>query len=359
MSSDVEYLKNYSPDTLYINPSAQGTYVSVVAENEELIGEFEVTPRSRIAVKAFYVNGKKDFNTFKIIKMKYHKIHGWNEDESITVNRFDLSNILAFSSIISTLDFSDSKKTKINLGAIGIEQLQSLLASSSAPEIIHNLSNSPNLDRDIYALASKKKALAQFKANLNQPLTESEWQNFFETNPWIFGHGLQHVFLNKVSKKLETTTTGSAFDQNGKRVDGLLHTKAVISQYVLVEIKRADTELLKESAYRSGCWSASSELSDAVTQVQKTTFDFAKNRFHDRLKDEFGNEIGQSIYAVQPRSYLVIGNTKELLGNDDKVACFELYRRNISAPEIIAFDELYHRAKFIVENLSDYKSLNP
>lgn len=353
MSSDVEYLKNYKPDTLYINPSAQGTFVSIVADNEKLIGEFEVTSRSRIAVKAFYVNGKEDFNTFKIIKMKFHKTYGWSEDESITVNRFDLANMLNFLSIISSLDLTDVNKAKINLGQIGIEQLQSLLTSSGAAEIIRNLSNSPNLPRDIYALASKGKALAEFRANLDKSLTEPEWQKFFEKNPWIFGHGLQHVFLNKVSEKLETTTTGAAFDQNGKRVDGFLHTQAEVSQYVLVEIKRADTELLKSSAYRSGCWSASSELSDAVTQVQKTTFDFAKNRFHDRLKDEFGNDIGQSIYAVQPRSYLVIGNTKELTGNDDKVACFELYRRNISAPEIITFDELYHRAKFIVDNLSD------
>lgn len=353
MSSDVEYLKNYNPDTLYMNPSDKGTYVSVVAENEELIGEFEVTTRSRIAVKAFYVNGKKDFNTFKIIKMKFHKTYGWSEDESITVNRFDLSNILTFLSIISSLDFTDVKKAKINLGAIRIEQLQSLLASSGASEIIQSISNSPSLQRDIYALASKAKALAEFEANLSQTLTETEWQNFFESNPWIFGHGLQHVFLNKVSEKLETTTTGSAFDQYGKRVDGFLHTQAEVSQYVLVEIKKANTDLLKTTAYRSGCWSASSELSDAVTQIQKTTFDFAKNRFHDRLKDEFGNEIGTSIYAVQPKSYLVIGNTKELVGNDDKIACFELYRRNISAPEIITFDELYLRAKYIVDNLSD------
>ena len=34
-----------------------------------------------------------------------------------------------------------------------------------------------------------------------------------------------------------------------------------------------------------------------------------------------------------------------------KVACFELYRRNIRSPEILTFDELYYRASRIVENL--------
>lgn len=42
----------------------------------------------------------------------------------------------------------------------------------------------------------------------------------------------------------------------------------------------------------------------------------------------------------------------ELTGNDDKVACFELYRRNTRSPEIITFDELYQRARCIVENIS-------
>ena len=45
---------------------------------------------------------------------------------------------------------------------------------------------------------------------------------------------------------------------------------------------------------------------------------------------------------------------RDFLGrmNDDKVACFELYRRNIRSPEILTFDELYYRAGCIVENIS-------
>jgi hypothetical protein len=36
-----------------------------------------------------------------------------------------------------------------------------------------------------------------------------------------------------------------------------------------------------------------------------------------------------------------------------RICSFELYRRNISPPEIITFDELYERAKFIVEHVED------
>jgi hypothetical protein len=70
------------------------------------------------------------------------------------------------------------------------------------------------------------------------------------------------------------------------------------------------------------------------------------------LKDPEGRDTGETAYSVEPRSYLVVGNTSELKGNDDKIACFELYRRNIRSPEILTFDELLYRARFIVNNVS-------
>ena len=70
------------------------------------------------------------------------------------------------------------------------------------------------------------------------------------------------------------------------------------------------------------------------------------------LKDGDGNDTGELAYSVEPRSYLVIGNLAELRGNDHKIACFELYRRNTRSPEIVTFDELYQRARCIVENIS-------
>ena len=182
--------------------------------------------------------------------------------------------------------------------------------------------------------------------------SEREWQTYFEANPWVFGHGLNYVFLDKVGSKLETVTTGSAFDQGGKRIDALMRTRAEISQYVLIEIKRDATDLLRKDEYRSGCWAVSNELSAAVTQTQKTAFEFTRNRFRDLLKDEGGNDTGETAYAVEPRSFVVIGNLSEVRGNNDKIACFELYRRKLVSPEIVTFDELFHRAACIVENIS-------
>lgn len=354
MIDDLEYLVNYKVDSLYVVPakSGIGAYAKLVGDSEQVIGEIDVTSRCKLAVSAFYIQNKADFGSLKITKLQYHKTYGWREDGHIIVNHFQIEQMKEFISIISSLDLRDAKKTRISLDNIHIGALGALLTSTKGASLLQELAASPELHRDIYAVAAKRAALAEFEGNLSADLSEPEWQRFFECNSWIFGHGLNYVFLNKVGDKLETQTTGSAFDRPGKRADGLMLTKAEVSQYVLVEIKKNDTDLLQKAEYRSGCWGVSDEISNAVTQIQKTVFEFTRNRFHDYLKDSDGNHTGRSAYAVEPRSFLVVGNLTQLLGNDDKVACFELYRRNIRAPEILTFDELFQRASCIVENIS-------
>jgi hypothetical protein len=354
MSDDADYLANYKANQLYTHPGKAGTYATIAGEGEEVLGEVDVTTRCKIAVSAFYVNDKADFGTFKITKLQHHASYGWREAGHIQVNHFHLAQINQFLSIISSVDLSDAKKARLSLGNLDVGALASLLNSTRGPELVEQLAHSPELHQDIYAIASKREALAQFKSMLGQGRSEREWQAFFEEHKWIFGHGLNYVFLDKVGAKLEARTTGNTFDQGGKTVDGLLRTRAEISQYVLVEIKKDGTPLLRTGEpYRAGCWGVSDEVSNAVTQIQKTAWEFARTRFRGQLKDKHGNDLDEAVYAVQPRSYLVIGDLAELSGNDDKVACFELYRRNVHSPEILTFDELYHRASFIVANLAN------
>ena len=349
--SDVEYLANYKPNQLYVNPGPAGAYATIAADDEEMLGAVPVTAKCRIAVSAFYVGSHRDFGSFKISKMKYDHRQGWHLDSEIRVNKFQLHKIRQFLNIIAPLDLSEVQKTRIALGNVSLDQLGSILASSAGTDLIQRLSDSPELESDIYALASKRGALAKFEQLLASETSEPVWQAFFERNPWIFGHGLNYVFLDPVGRKLEATTTGATFDRPGKRVDALMRTRAEISQFVLIELKRADTPLLRQDEYRPGCYGVSNEVSNAVTQVQKTVYEFAQGRFHERLADPFGGPDQASVYSITPRSYLVVGNLGTL-DNEDRATCFELYRRNIHSPEIITFDELFARARCIVENIS-------
>lgn len=352
MTDDIEYLANYKPNQLYTYPARKGAFATIVAESEEDLGEVEITSRCKLAVKAFYVSERKDFGSLKLTKLRFHSRFGWQEDGHIQLNYCQAAQMAQLLSVISHLDLSEATKARVSLDNVDVTALVTLLGTDKGASIVKELAETPSLPHDIYAVATKRQALVEFQGMLGQGHKETEWQAYFELNPWIFGHGLNYVFLDKVGPKLETKTTGSAFDTPGKTADALMRTRAEISQYVLVEIKKDWTDLLQKDTYRSGCWAVSSELSAAVTQAQKTTFQFSHNRLRDVLKDADGNDTGELAYSVEPRSYLVIGNMAELYGNDDKIACFELYRRNTRSPEIITFDELYQRARCIVENIS-------
>lgn len=352
MSDDAEYLTNYRTDELYINPARDGAFATIVTEGEEtVLGEVGVTTRCKLAVSAFFVKEKSDFNSFKITKLKWTKRGGWEEDGHVKINHFFAARMAELVGFISHLDLTDAQKARLSLDNVNIGDIGALLNSSKGAAIIQELGQSPQLHQDIYALFAKRAALVEFEQMLGQSLSEGDWQAYFERNPWVFGHGLNYVFLDKVGPKLETRTTGAAHGVPGKTADGLMQTRAEISQYVLVEIKRDATHLLQPDKYRAGCWAVSNELSAAVTQAQKTVHDFARNRFRDVLLDCDGNETGEVVFSVQPRSYLVVGNMKELLGNGDRITCFELYRQNVRSPEILTFDELFYRARCILQNL--------
>ncbi|CAN5279349.1 hypothetical protein BH10PSE7_BH10PSE7_23770 [soil metagenome] len=132
MTSDAEYLQNYIPDTLYVHPGREGAYATLVVEGETSLAEIEVTPRSWLAVSVFYINDKKNFGTFKLTKLRFHKTYGWQEDGSLQVNNFQLSHLKHFVSLLAALDLRDAKKGRIGLNNIQIETLKTLLPSETA-----------------------------------------------------------------------------------------------------------------------------------------------------------------------------------------------------------------------------------
>lgn len=70
------------------------------------------------------------------------------------------------------------------------------------------------------------------------------------------------------------------------------------------------------------------------------------------LTDSEGEPMGEELFLYSPKSILVIGSLSEFKTekgiNKQKYRSFETYRRNLENPEIITFDELYERAKYII-----------
>ena len=72
-----------------------------------------------------------------------------------------------------------------------------------------------------------------------------------------------------------------------------------------------------------------------------------------RPADKAGQPTGEEVFNFKPRAFIVIGTLDEFVSehgvNTEKVRSFELYRNSIVGIEILTFDELYERSRFIVE----------
>lgn len=249
-----------------------------------------------------------------------------------------------------------------------------VLTTAQAKSIVHDnqelfaeVLRSEVTREDVIAIGYRKRQLQVFQHLIEDPSyfeevkakkncnSEAVWQRFFDKNPWIFGYGLSYIQLSGLDeKKLEQVVHGHSVSSHGKRVDALLRTRGVISSLCFVEIKTHKTDLLQNQPYRSGCWAPSNELSGAVSQIQGTVA-LASESIREKLSptDNLGNPTGEEAFNYVPKSFLVIGNLQQFVGdngiNQERYRSFELFRRNISSPEIITFDELFERAKFIVK----------
>jgi hypothetical protein len=256
------------------------------------------------------------------------------------------------------------------------DQLLGLL--SDQPELIEELVKHNTTSSEVALLGHRKQQLEIFEKLLSDAAffeetrdnlgcnkkAEDVWQHFFESNTWIFGFGLSYQFNSPLDgKKLEQVVSGYDFHQPGKRVDGLLKTRGFLSSLAFGEIKTHLTPLLAEtnSPYRVGVWRISKEVSSGVAQVQRTVQDSLLNiRTKTQMQSSDGSLTGEEVYLYTPRSFLVVGSLSEFGEehgvNEQKYSSFEMFRRNLTNPEIITFDELYQRARYIVEADTPKKS---
>ena len=282
----------------------------------------------------------------------------------------EITKLFNFIRDVQTMRFGSERYHRLNDEDISHIELTDTQATSffqKNPELFTSIIQSQMTTKDVVAFGYRKKQLDVFDTLLNDGEffeqavrvkncgKEAIWQHFFEKNPWIFGYGLGYVFLSGLDdKKLEQVVQGHSLIQHGKRIDAVMKTKGIISNLCFVEIKTHVTKLLEDRPYRPGCYAPSKELAGAIAQVQGSVDDAVRNLKNKLvLSDDYGNPTGEMIYNYQAKSFLVIGSLNEFVGehgiNEDKLRSFELLRKNTTSPEIITFDELYERARFIVE----------
>ncbi len=177
---------------------------------------------------------------------------------------------------------------------------------------------------------------------------ERKWSTFFKKNKWILGHGLSYQFLNLLQPQASVGETDLS-GRGDQIVDFAMNTVGDIKYSVLVELKLPSTQLIindkKDKGYRNHTYHISKEFAGAVAQMQSQ----CESWLHKARSTESGKQLENSgIYTCQPKGILVIGHTGDLKDKKDRMLCFERFRRNLHNPEVITFDELFERARYIV-----------
>lgn len=188
----------------------------------------------------------------------------------------------------------------------------------------------------------RKKGLDEFRRLLDGDVNEDVWQKFFNDNLWIFGYGLDYRILELVQSQPDYGGR-SVRGRGSQRGDHLTATTGDVRFTVLVEIKKPTTPLLADKWYRNRAYPPSADLSGGIAQLQASCQTWGTEGSRTNAsRDELGD-----ILTVKPKGILVIGRGNELRDRDRRIS-FELLRRSTLNPEIITFDELFARAKFIV-----------
>jgi hypothetical protein len=209
---------------------------------------------------------------------------------------------------------------------------------------LHPEMTSALADADI--IRRRKAAVTEFEEQLEMDWwSETDWDKFFQSNQWIFGLGLRFQFLSVL--KSQANYGGGEFTRKGEQKgDFLMNTVGDEKFTVLVEIKKPASPFFQDVPYRNGIPGFHTEFVNAISQVQVNTHTWegeGSTRPHDRER-----LARENIRTISPRSILVYGHTGQLSDIDQRNS-FELFRCRLTAPEIVTFDELLARARFIVK----------
>jgi len=396
--SDYEYFINKRTDRVYLSKSLDAKFPikNEKGEIEELTRPFRIvskiietkethqfikdgkqvslriTPGGRQEIKARFYEDTRGIATLQI--QKYTTDTGVPHNTYFTFQGNEISILFNFIRNIELLPTTNKSSAKFDdkiLEEIILSKEQALQLISKNPELIEEVLKNNITKDEIINLGYRKKQIEIFRKLLTDEEffnvtkdklgknkgNEAVWQDFFEHNTWIFGYGLKYVFNSPLDdKKLEQVVAGYNFNSSGKRIDALMKTRGIISSFCFGEIKTHTTDLLKQikDPYRGESWAISDELAGAIAQTQKSVQKSIKELLTKiEIKDNSGNPTGEQVFLYQPKSFVIIGNLSEFKTdkgvNEDKFSSFELFRQNQINPEIVTFDELYERAKYIIK----------
>ncbi len=193
------------------------------------------------------------------------------------------------------------------------------------------------------------KMIETFKAKLANQHLEAHWQTFFEQNKFV----LSMAFARPVELiHTQFHAKGSTLTGTGAQIGDFLF-KECGQALAIVEIKRPETDLLLDKAYRGqDVFGPTSELSGAVTQVL-----FQQSELKQRwMTHVYDNQILRSSRADVIKCVVVAGR---LPTDPNKLRSFEVFRNACKDVDIITFDELLAKLEFLEKQLTPKPEPDP
>lgn len=311
----------------------------------------------------------QDNNHIRRLTLQTFKEVGGNWTKALDKDEFTFSSdeferLLRFLDQIKFIDLSDQDNfqiedisTKAGPKAIIdasdrdlLKQLKSM-SDDQRQNFLRILQHSLTHD-EINILLGRKQGLAEYEEHMRlADWKEAQWQAFFDRQQWVFGYGLDYRVLRQFDREM-TVGGGGTDNKNKPVIDFLL---SFTDYTVLVEIKTPDTPIfLPTKRGRSGTWEFSREFTSAVSQVleQKAEWlSFAQTGEHF-------NKHGDLLQARtrNAKTILVIGSKEQFVQSDnlrdERIMrdTFELFRRECRSIDIVTFDELLSRARFITKS---------
>lgn len=360
-TSEEDVIWGSIPDRLYSHEFEKGRFFQVVHEDEK---GFEIKLAPRTMLKAVYLYDKDDIEGIEIVKAVSGK-----DTERIKLSKFNFAQLKSFLNFISEINLKGITERRLKifdeqeLDSDTIKSIKTLLSKDGGSDIVESLIDEGIItSKDIVNTSFRKKGLEIFSRllkekeywktfaidnNISVHSEEKVWQYFFEKNEWIFGYGLDYRFQNILQREAHLSE---------QEIDG---SNSVIGDYLMgdkmfttfIELKKPSTNLFGNNTNRSNSWKLSNDLIDSFSQILEHK---ASGQIRLEQKQFIkGEPLEQK--AFDSKVILIIGNWNELdessstLEREIKMKTFELFRRDSRNVEILTFDELYERAKFIVE----------
>lgn len=211
-----------------------------------------------------------------------------------------------------------------------LDNLHSILSSAKPLEI----------KLDEYTEITLKEAIDIWSRNKNNS-SEEFWQDLLTKCPAV----ISQVFPNSSFQLGSKSYVGGKNLQNrqGNLVDFIYASKHT-DNVVLVEIKTPCKKLLS-SKYRGNCYSISDELSGGIVQVLNYKEQLLKEYY--KLKDD-----SSSFNAFSPKCLVIIGAVENEMDSPIKLKSLELFRNSLSGVQVITFDELFEKARDVLDLVS-------